>query len=51
MNSTGRAQQLHGLLDRVGGRAAKSLTMLTSCRVMALSRLDLPTLRRPKMPT
>ena len=29
---------------------AKSLTMLTSCRVMALSRLDLPTLRRPKMP-
>ena len=29
---------------------AKSLTMLTSWRVIALSRLDLPTLRRPKMP-
>ncbi len=29
---------------------AKSLTMLTSWRVMALSRLLLPTLRRPKMP-
>ena len=29
---------------------AKSLTMLTSWRVIAFSRLDLPTLRRPKMP-
>jgi hypothetical protein len=29
---------------------AKSLTMLTSWRVMAFSRLLLPTLRRPKMP-
>ncbi len=29
---------------------AKSLTIETSWRVIALSRLDLPTLRRPKMP-
>ena len=44
-------QQLHGLLDRVGGGAGDCRETMETCwRVMALSRLDLPTLRRPKMP-